>query len=187
MNNEIEPAKPAIVLDLDETLVYSSSIKVNCDSFPVRIGRRMMHVQFRPGLSDFIKEIKDMYDIYFFTASNEQYANQIIEKIAPETPNDRRFFRQDCRCMGGYPVKNLEIINRPLNKVLLVDDLVGSALLNLNNLVHISPWNGSKEDHVLMSQLLPVLRSFHDENDLPKAFQKTMETKKYKDLSSPKV
>ncbi|OHT04826.1 NLI interacting factor-like phosphatase family protein [Tritrichomonas foetus] len=179
--------RPVLVLDLDETLVYSSPLKMNSDSIPIRVGRRRVFVQFRPGLFDFLQAISQIYEIFFFTASAEAYANQIIDRILPETPVNHRFFRQSCRCFHGYPVKDLNLINRPLNKVLIVDDLEGSALLHLNNLVRISPWIGDPNDQVLINQLLPALQSSAFESDIPKAFQKMAERNMFTDLSSPKL
>ena len=60
-----------------------------------------------------------------FTASHSCYGNAIINYI---DPNDEifsyRFFREHChKAEEGYYVKDLRIIDRDLNKVLLIDNV----------------------------------------------------------------
>ena len=174
--------KPALVLDLDETLIKSTVIKTSQSSHVLKIGRRRAFVQLRPGLSEFIKEVKEMFDLVFFTSSQENYANQIIDLIAPETPHDRRFFRDSCKCICGYPVKDLSLLKQKMEQIILVDDIRGSALLQPKNLIKINEWQGDMEDTVLTEQLLPVLKRIHKENNLPDVMKKLLENNDYKDL-----
>jgi Dullard-like phosphatase family protein len=163
--------RPALVLDLDETLVSTSLIPGDSDSIRIRIRRRVFYVRPRPGLPEFIKTLSSIFDIYFFTSSAPEYANPIIDSIAPGTPIERRFFRDSCVSFCGYPVKDLRVLARPLSRILLIDDLEGSGLMQPQNLIRVSPWQGNDpEDNVLMSQLLPVLLEVSLERDLPAAF-----------------
>ena len=161
---------PAIVFDLDETLVFSSPIKPQGESIAIRVGRRKIYVRVRPGTMEMIKAVSHVFDVYFFTASNHEYANQIINAIAPGTPASNRFFRENCTTKCGYSVKDLTLIGKPLSRILMVDDTEGSAMMQPRNLVRISPWYGNEEDRVLMSQLLPALMRIACEADLPSAF-----------------
>jgi Dullard-like phosphatase family protein len=162
---------PALVFDLDETLIFSSAISPNCASIPIRVGRRRMYVRQRPGLADFLDAVSRRFDLFFFTASERDYANQIIDAIAPKTPHDHRFFRDSCATRSGYSVKDLRLIKRPLTHVLIIDDIEGSALLQPQNLVRIAPWYGKEDDDVLSAQLLPILIECAGEGDLPRAFR----------------
>lgn len=174
---------PAVVFDLDETLVYASSIKPKSDSYQIRVGRRRMHIQFRPGLIQFINEVSQFFEIFFFTASNAEYANQIINLISPNTPVTHRFFRDKCTSQSGYPVKDLRLIDFPLNKLVLVDDTEGSAIFQPQNLIRITPWFGSLADNVLMDQLLPVLKAYYFGNDIPSALSLVLKNEQNKELS----
>jgi hypothetical protein len=96
-----------------------------------------------------------------------QYANAIIDTIAPDTPAERRFFRQDCASSCGYPVKDLRLLGRPLHRVVIVDDVEGSALWQPNNLIRIQPWYGQDaNDAVLMEELWPLLERIAEHGDL---------------------
>lgn len=176
-SSDSEPTmcRPSLVLDLDETLVHTTAIKPPSDSFTsIRVGRRRVYLKFRPGVRDFILAVAKYFDIFFFTSANSEYANQIIDKIAPEVPREQRLFRDKCQSYCGYPVKNLEILNRPLNKIILIDDIEGSALLQPSNLIRIAPFQGDDEDRVLLDELLPMLLKFALEPDLPSALYRMM-------------
>jgi Dullard-like phosphatase family protein len=168
---------PALVFDLDETLIFSSAISPKCASIPIRVGRRPMYVRPRPGLADFLATVSRRFDLFFFTASDRNYANQVIDAIAPTTPHDHRFFRDSCATRAGYSVKDLRLIKRPLARVLIVDDVEGSALLQPQNLVRIAPWYGKEDDNVLSAELLPVLIECAGEGDLPRAFRNSVAQK----------
>jgi Dullard-like phosphatase family protein len=174
---------PAIVLDLDETLISTSLIRPESESIAIRVRRRQLFVRPRPGLSHFIKSLSDSFDIYFFTSSAREYANPIIDAIAPETPGERRFFRDSCIPYCGYPVKDLRLLGRPLSRVLLIDDLEGSALMQPENLIRVSAWQGIDEsDNVLIQQLLPALIDIAQESDLRIAFMNSAQRHQYHGL-----
>ena len=162
---------PAVVFDLDETLVYASVVKPAAECIDIKVGRRKVYVRVRPGVREMIKQVSEMFDVFFFTASEPQYANQIIDAIAPDTPVSHRFFRDSCKCQCGYSVKDLKLIGRPLNRVLIVDDIEGSAIMQPGNLVRIAPWLGDKDDDVITSKLCPMLMRIACEADLPSAFR----------------
>lgn len=182
-----ENGKPVIVLDLDDTIISSSLIKMKPSSFAVKVGnRRYAYINTRPGFLEFIKEIKNKFEVFFFTASTKAYGNQIIDIISPDTPSSHRLFRNSCENISGYLVKDLRKINRPLNKIILIDDLQGSALLQPENLVHITSWYDDENDTVLLNQLLPILQRIEKSNNLSTTFKKiiSQETGHYNDLSS---
>jgi Dullard-like phosphatase family protein len=171
--------RPALVLDLDETVVFATAIQQMESAIPVLVGRRRVYVRTRPGLPDFLRAVSQLFDVYFFTAAERQYANQIIDAIAPGTPHSRRFFRENCAYFSGYPVKDLRLVDCPLHRVLIVDDLEGSALLHPQNLLRVSPWYGADEDNVLLSELLPALLECSLHSDLPRALQETLAQKQF--------
>jgi Dullard-like phosphatase family protein len=170
MADEMVPTRPAVVLDLDETLVSTTMIRPEGESVCIRVRRRQFFVRFRPGARSFIQSIGRVFDVYFFTSSVREYGNPIIDAIAPEIPADHRFFRDSCVSYCGYPVKDLRLLRRPLNQIVLVDDLEGSALLQPENLIRVQPWQGTDvNDRVLLSQLLPALMEVAPARDLPRA------------------
>jgi Dullard-like phosphatase family protein len=181
-------ASPALVLDLDETLIFGSPIRSDAASIQVRVRNRRFFIRMRPGLADFVKSVSPVFDIFFFTASSPEYANPIIEAIVPESPTDHRFSRENCTMSSGYAIKDLRTLNRPLKQIVLVDDIEGSALFQPRNLVRIAPWYGTDEnDKVLMQQLLPLLEEISKARDIPSEFRKIIDSGKMPDLHTSKL
>jgi RNA polymerase II subunit A small phosphatase-like protein len=181
-------SRPALVLDLDDTLITTTFIRPSTENFPIRVRRRKFFAALRPGVLSFIKTVSVDYDLFFFTASAREYGDPIIDIISPETPRERRFFRDSCSPCCGYPVKDLRLLGRPLNRILLIDDLEGSALMQPGNLVRVSPWRGTDDnDTVLLGQLLPLLREITNEDDLPSAIMNSMNRNPYQDLFASKI
>jgi TFIIF-interacting CTD phosphatase-like protein len=178
-------SRPALVLDIDDTLLATSFIRPSTENYAIRVRRRQIFARPRPGLASFLKTVSQHYDLFFFTASAREYSDPIIDLIAPDVPPNRRFFRDSCSPQCGYAVKDLRILRRPLNRVLLVDDLEGSALLQPANLVRVSPWQGAGAgggDTVLMGQLLPLLSEIAGDGDLPRAAATAMHRNRCTDL-----
>ena len=157
MDNFQTQTNKMLVLDLDETLIHSTPLRSSYCCLNIRIGRRIVYFQKRPGLDEFLKEIKKYYDIYFFTASTTEYGNKIIDLISSETPINKRFFRDSCNFINGYIVKDLNLITNNLNNILIVDDCSSVALFQPQNLIKIKPFTGFEEDNYLIEFLLPYL------------------------------
>jgi TFIIF-interacting CTD phosphatase-like protein len=142
----------------------------------------------RPGVADFIKSVSPLFDLYFFTSSTPEYSNPIIDAIAPGTPAHHRFTRDNCAMHSGYAVKDLRLLDLPVNRIVLVDDIEGSAILQPRNLIRIAPWYGTDEhDNVLLKQLLPVLEILATEEDLPVAFQRALNKSQVADLHTSQI
>lgn len=173
-----------IVLDLDETLVFTTMIQPKKkDALEIKVGRRKIYVQMRKGLRQFLREVSKIFEVFFFTASTREYAQQIINHIMPETPNDHRFFDDDCVKMFGYPVKDLKTIKYDLDKLILIDDTEASAHFQPKNLIKISPWLGCETDTVLLDQLLPALKSLNHDGKIPSILDEIFNSNFYPSLS----
>jgi len=79
----------SLVLDLDETLVHCTVEPTpGADmQFPVVFHgiTYQVHVRLRPYLYDFLEKIKDKYEVIVFTASQQVYANELLNLIDPGT------------------------------------------------------------------------------------------------------
>lgn len=149
--------RPALVLDLDGTLIYSTVLQTGEEDFKIRVRRHNVYIHVRPGTRLFLECVSKYYNLYIFTASKREYGNQIINKIAPFIPQENRFFIDSCDHEYGYVVKDLRKLNIEIENTILIDDMAGSGILQPNNMIIISNWNGDKFDHVLDRELLPIL------------------------------
>jgi CTD small phosphatase-like protein 2 len=83
-----DSARPiSLVLDLDETLVHCTVEPTpGADlQFPVVFHgiTYQVHVRLRPHLFTFLEKIKDKFEVILFTASQQVYANELLNLIDP--------------------------------------------------------------------------------------------------------
>lgn len=71
-----------MILDLDETLIFTSQVWVNKDSFKIE-GLQKGFLNQRPFLNQFLEETSKIFNLILFTASDAHYAGQILKIIDP--------------------------------------------------------------------------------------------------------
>lgn len=149
--------KKLAVFDLDETLVHREVENIEkCDkiieiTMPnkaiVKIG-----INIRPLLEQSLKEISKNYHLVLFTASQQIYAEKVLEII---DPNKKYFimslYRDSCK-IGQIDketifIKDLDIFqNVPLEKIIIIDNSVLSFCRQLYNGIPILPYYDNKQD-----------------------------------------
>ena len=142
--------KFTLILDLDETLI---SFKM--DSKQVNKGV----LKFRPGLDEFLQEMKKIYEIIVFTSATKQYADPIENEIENNVKYfDFRFYRQHAIVYDNYFVKDLSRIGRPLDKVIIVDNMPRNYKLQKENGIMIKPYWGEDEYDTALISLGEILK-----------------------------
>jgi CTD small phosphatase-like protein 2 len=198
-----------VVLDMDECLLHSQFLKAEndyrqhedgrpgsrafdhddepeailsslCDSFKVSLpDGDMVHVNKRPGLDHFLKEITSRYETYIFTAAMQIYASPVLD-ILDQDRNmfQQRFYREHCTfdTSHGVYVKNLEsafqarkqngekIKEFNKGRVVLIDNNPYSFLANPRNGILVSNFYDDPKDCTLdaVSELLQELDEIED-------------------------
>lgn len=142
-----------LILDLDETLVYSTEEPLlrNPD-FKVF----QYYVYKRPGLDYFLSVCTAWFETAIWTASGFDYAHQVIRQIFPETDqlkfiftSERCTLRLDYELGSYYVLKRLKKVKKkgyPLEKVLIVDDSPEKSMDNYGNAIPIQKYEGKEED-----------------------------------------
>ncbi len=175
------------MLDLDETLVHTSTSfdargavgdgsktiapELRLDvvsSTNLNRQNRTFYVRLRPYVHEFLRECSEIFDIVVFTASEQNYAEPIIQYICSESgvPYPRRcFFRQSCDATMGLHVKDLSKVRQDLSKVVLIDNSPGAAAYQPENYIPCMSWFGSQEDTELLDMLV-LLRELSRVSDV---------------------
>ncbi|KAJ7786830.1 HAD-like domain-containing protein [Mycena olivaceomarginata] len=145
-----------LVLDLDETLLHSSRIYSQRYDFILVVKSRTFYTMFRPGASDFLRKMSEMYEIVVFTASLRSYANPLLDRLDPHHVIHHRLFRDSCLSSNGGYIKDLSRLGRPLKDVIIVDNCPRAYVLHPNHAIPISSWYKDRLDTELL-ELSPFL------------------------------
>lgn len=164
--------KHLLLLDLDETLIHSTTKKLNNkETFLFE----NYFVYTRPHLNWFLNEISNHFRIGIWSAADELYVSTIVEQILPKDFKLEIMWGQNwCNYkLNGETntyvyekdVNNLTKLNFKLNEILLVDDSLYNTNLNKENAFLIKPFFGDTNDQELKT-LFDYLLTLRDLEDI---------------------
>ncbi|GAB68715.1 phosphatase [Plasmodium cynomolgi strain B] len=172
---EEERGRKTIVLDLDETLVHSTLRGERYNSFRIHIelgdGRCVIYVNKRPGVEHFFKEISKHYEVVIFTASLPKYANAVIDKLDKDNICAYRLFRESCTFWNNNYVKDLKILGRDLNNVVIIDNSTFVHKFCEDNCILIKSWFDDPTDKELY-KLIPFLKKLSKKKSVIRELRK---------------
>ncbi|KAI8607775.1 NLI interacting factor-like phosphatase-domain-containing protein [Chytriomyces sp. MP71] len=166
-----ELTKKTLVLDLDETLVHSTSMgsRHHDHIIEVLVDKHvcLYYVYKRPGVDAFLKKVSEWYKVVIFTASMPEYADPVIDWLDKDrTLISRRYFRQSCiPSENGHFTKDLSIVEPDLASVVLLDNSPVSFAVNPENAIPIETWTHDGNDEALF-ELLPFLDALRFADDV---------------------
>ena len=165
--------KFTLVLDLDETLI----------SFKTCPEQNKGLLRLRPGLFEFLEEMKKNYELIVFTSATNEYADPLLAAIEKDKKIfDYKLYRQHTLIYNNEIVKDISKIGRPLNKIIIVDNLVQNFRLQKENGIMIKAfWGEDAYDNALF-ELKVILNKIANEFD-----DVRLGIKKYKDDILSKV
>lgn len=137
-------------------------------------------IKIRPHVKEFLKKMKEHYEILVFTASCSIYAETVVKEIDPDKKYisyilDRNFCLET---KNGFFIKDLRIIkNRELKNMVIVDNLVHSFGFQIENGIPILEWTGNKNDQELkhLANYLIEARKYEDIREYNKEKLKLLE------------
>jgi Dullard-like phosphatase family protein len=132
----------SLVLDLDETLIH---FKVSNEDENEGV------LQIRPGVVPFLEMVGQYYEMIVFTAATQDYGDLLIDNIEENNLYfEHRFYRQHTVIIGNDFVKDLRRIGRPLDKIIIVDNMPQNFRLQKENGINIKAfWGDDANDNVL--------------------------------------
>lgn len=91
------------------------------------------------------------FEVIVFTASHSCYANVVLDYLDPEGKYvHHRLFREHCYATPeGMHVKDLRVLDRDLNNVVLVDNAAYSYAYQIENGIPILPFYHGNTDYEL--------------------------------------
>ena len=139
----------SLVLDLDETLIY---FKTKND------GEEGGVLKVRPGINEFLDEVGKYYELILFTTATQDYADVLIDAIEEDKIYfDHRLYREHAVIIDNDFVKDLTRIGRPLDKIIIVDNMPQNFRLQKENGIIIKAFWGEDIYDTALLDLIPIL------------------------------
>ena len=154
--NNIRTKKFTLVLDLDETLI----------AFKINPNQENGLLKFRPGIDYFLLKMKNFFEIIVFTSATQEYADPIIDCIEQnEKYFDARLYRQHTIIYENDFVKDISRIGRPLNSIIIVDNMPQNFRLQKENGIFIKPFWGDDVFDTALFSLADILNKIYNKFD----------------------
>ncbi|KAI0262170.1 HAD-like domain-containing protein [Gloeopeniophorella convolvens] len=113
----------------------------------------------RPGVDYFLAYLSQFYEVVIFTTQHHYTAMPILEKLDPYNFFIvYKLFREATRSSENGPVKDLSYLNRPLDRVIILDTHPEHVVTHPENAIVLKPWKGEPGDKGLV-ELIPFLES----------------------------
>ena len=133
--------KYSLVLDLDETLVCIK--RDNNNRIKLDPSNNLITLILRPGLLDFLHKMKKIYELILFSLGTSEYVSPIIKNIEKnEQFFEHVLYRQHVSYDNGYFFKNLNLLNRDVKNIIIVDDNYKNFKYHKSNGICIKPFFG---------------------------------------------
>ena len=157
--------KFSLVLDLDETLI-SFKLEPNEENKGT--------IRFRPYLDSFLQKVRGKYEIIVFTSGTQDYADPLEDAIEQDEKYfDARLYRQHTIACGKDIVKDISRIGRPLDKILIVENMPQNFRLQKENGILIKSFYGEDIYDTALVSLGDILMKIANEfNDVRKGISK---------------
>ncbi len=147
--------KYTLVLDLDETLI-SFKIVDNIKNKGI--------LRLRPGLYEFLTAVKNNYELVIFTSATKEYADPLIDAIEKkEKLFDFRLYRHHTIICENEFVKDIGRLGRPMNKLIIVDNLPQNFRLQKENGIMIKAFWGEDVYDTALYELGIILNKIANE------------------------
>ena len=164
--NETMSTQSLLILDLDETLIHASPVKLG-DDFAFQLFQ--YYVYKRPGLDEFLTACARIFQVAVWSSASDDYVQQVVERIFPEDM-ELKFVWGRSRCTplslppdeygyyhAGFPgryeyaklLKKVKRLGFDAKRVLIVDDTPEKVQNCYGNIIYPIPFLGNPDDNEL--------------------------------------
>jgi len=128
-----------LVLDFDETLVYSSTQVMGVNSVPFTVNDTTFYTMLRPRAKEFLKFVRQKFEVCVWSTGKQAYLDAVWDYIALD--GFTLWGREQCRQADPPPANGGEPYEKPLRQ--LTDDLSQIVLVdNSPSMFAKCPLNG---------------------------------------------
>jgi len=118
----------------------------------------------------FLRELGQYYEIVLFSPSLMGVAEPVVASLDKNGYIMHHLFREATRFINGSHVKDISMLNRNVNRIIVIDDDPREVQLHQQNLLRVKPYDDptDREDKTL-ENIIPMLIEIAKENhkDIP--------------------
>jgi import inner membrane translocase subunit TIM50 len=141
------PIPHTLVLDLENTLVSST--------WDRKYGWR--HAK-RPGVDKFLHELAQYYEIVLYSPSIDGIADPVVTSLDKHGCIMHRLYRDATYYHNGVHVKDLNRLNRNVNRMIVLDDDPAEVQFNPENHIRVKPYTDpSDRNDTTLARITPFL------------------------------
>lgn len=165
-----------LVLDLEETLMYSSLTVIEDAEYSFNTvfqdHQYKVYMVLRPFVKEFLQSVSKNYELFVYTCAKREYAEKILDVLDPQRKLFRqRLYQEDCSCVLGHYIKDLNVLGRDLAKTVVLDNAPHTYPHHLMNTIPISSWSGEPDDRELQ-RLIPYMDKLCTAEDFREVLKK---------------
>ena len=151
--------KKILVVDLDETLIFSSLKHQRDDEIIVDVEGTPVYTLVRPGVKKFTEKITKLFTCYIWSTGQPQYVAAIADAL--ELSEFTIWGRDKCKKIEDVELtetyeKPLTMITDNLNQIAIIDNFKPTFQKYPLNGIWIKTWRGDLEDNELET-IIPYL------------------------------
>lgn len=132
-----------------------------------------LNIYMRSGYKEFFDYLKENTEAVIFTTGTKQYADAVLDIVDPNYEIFKhRLYQTDCNLVEYKEediteyVKDLDSLNRDLNRTVLIDTKPFSFWCNPDSCIPIKPYNGNSMTDKELNIITTILRELEDSNDV---------------------
>ena len=173
--------------------IYKCSLFINLDTL-IYIQNKFYKEKFsitqiRPGLIQFLKEMKQTYELILYSVKDFDYISGVFKNFEDD---DNKYFENilsnfKISLNSDGSIQNLDLLGRNINNIIFIDNAKNLTKINNNdNIIYIKPYYGNvKDDKNIMYNLIDILKTIRI--DLDKYDDIRIVLKRYKFIIFTKV
>ena len=131
-------------------------------------------IRLRPGLIQFLTEIRTYYEIIVFSLCDNKIVDYLINSLDKRKIFfDYRLYRENFNIFNDEFVLNLNHFSRDLDKIVIISNIPQIYKLHKENSINVkSYWEEDFDDNILI-KLIPILKNIvEEEADVPEMLLK---------------
>ena len=145
---DMNKKKFTLVLDLEETLVH----------FKIEENYEEGILKLRPGVLQFLDQVSQYYELVLFSEASQEYSDLILEAFEENKKYfDYKLYRQHTVIKNQDFIKDLTRLGRPLNTIIIVDNMPQNFRLQNMNGIPIKPFRGEDINDRALFDLSTIL------------------------------